>query len=52
MSCINAYVWNLEKWYSDLFQGKNRDTDVRNNVWTSVCEVVGKGGWEELEDWD
>ena len=36
ISCINAYVWNLEKWHNDLFQGKNRDTDVGNRC-VDIC---------------
>ena len=28
---INAYMWNLEKWYRwTSLQGRNRDTDVEN----------------------
>ena len=28
---INAYLWNLEKWYIRTYlQGRNRDTDVKN----------------------
>ena len=30
---INAYIWNLEKWYWWTYlQGKNRDTDVENGL--------------------
>ena len=36
ISCINAYAWNLEKWHNDLFQGKNRDTDVGNR-YVDIC---------------
>ena len=40
MSYINAYTWNLEKWYWwTSFQGKNRDTDTENRL----MEVVGEG---------
>ena len=31
ISYINAYMWNLEKWYRWTgLQGRNRDTDVEN----------------------
>ena len=31
ISYINAYLWNLEKWYRWTgLQGRNRDTDVEN----------------------
>ena len=35
ISYVNAYAWNLEKWYrwSD-FQGRNRDTDERITMWS------------------
>ena len=48
---INAYMWNLEKWYRRTgLQGRNRDTDVENK------RMDTKGGkWrggDELGDWD
>ena len=31
ISYINAYMWNLEKWYRwTSLQGRNRDTDIEN----------------------
>ena len=31
MSYINAYMWNLEKWYTwSYVQSRNRDTDIEN----------------------
>ena len=31
MSYINAYIWNLEKWYRKSYlENRNRDTDVEN----------------------
>ena len=31
VSYINAYMWNLEKWYRwTYWQSRNRDTDVEN----------------------
>ena len=44
---INAYVWNLERWYQRSYiQGSKGDTDVKNKLLDSVGE--GKGGmtWE------
>ena len=33
ISYINAYIWNLEKWFWWTYlQGKNRDTDVENGL--------------------
>ena len=50
ISYINAYMWNLEKWYRRSYlQSRHRDTDSRTNVWIPR----GKGrGWDELGDWD
>ena len=44
---INAYMWNLERWYGGTyFQGSKRDSDVENGHVDTVRE--GKGGttWE------
>ena len=31
--CINAYLWNLEKWYRWTYlQGRNRDVDIENSL--------------------
>ena len=47
VSYINAYMWNLAKWYRWTYlQNRNRDTDVENKCMDT------KWGWEELEDWD
>ena len=47
---INAYMWNLEKWYRWTgLQGRNWDTDVENK---HMDTKEGKGGWGELGDWD
>ena len=47
ISCINAYMWNLEKWYRWTgLQGRNIDTDVENKP---MDTKGGKGGgmnWE------
>ena len=30
---MNAYIWNLEKWYRLTYlQGRNRDTDTENGL--------------------
>ena len=51
ISYINAYMWNLEKWYRwTSLQGRNRDTDVENKHMDTKGE---RGGWwDELGDWD
>ena len=42
---INAYVWNLEKWYRwSYLQDRNRDTDIENKYMDTV-------GWERGWDW-
>ena len=43
ISHINAYMWNLEKWYRwSGLQGRNRDTDVENE---RMDTMGGKRGW-------
>ena len=47
---INAYMWNLKKWYRWTgLQGRNTDTDVENKHMDTKGE---KAGWDELGDWD
>ena len=48
-SYINAYTWNLEKWYRwSYLQSRTRDTDVENKH----MDTKGwKGEWDELSDW-
>ena len=51
ISCINAYMWNLEKWYRWTgLQGRNRDTDVENKRMDTKGGSGGGGGggmnWE------
>ena len=46
ISYINVYICNLEKWYTWTYiQGRNRDADIENGLWT---QVEGEGGtnWE------
>ena len=36
---INAYIWNLEKWYRQTYlQGRNRDTDIEKGLMYRVRE--------------
>ena len=47
---INAYMWNLEKWYKWTYlQSRNRDTEVENK---HMDTKEGKEGWDELGNWD
>ena len=49
---INAYMWNLEKWYRwTSLQGWNRDTDVENTHMDTKGRKEG-WWWDELGDWD
>ena len=42
ISYINTYIWNLEEWYWwTCLQGRNRDTDIRMDMWT----------WEGVVGW-
>ena len=52
--CINAYMWNLEKWYRWTgLQGRNRDTNVENKHMDPKGGKLGGGWWwDELGDWD
>ena len=46
---MNAYVWNLEKWYRWAYlQSINKDTDIENK---HMDPKVG-GGWDELGNWE
>ena len=39
---INVYIQNLEKWYTWTYiQGRNRDADIENGLWT---QGEGEGG--------
>ena len=43
ISYLNAYIWNLERWYWwTCLQGRNGDTDVENRLVNTVRE--GKSG--------
>ena len=48
ISYINAYLWNLEKWYRwTCLQGRNRDTDVENKrMDTKGGMGAGEMNWE------
>ena len=46
ISYINAYIGNLEKLNWKIYlQGRNRDTDVENGLWTQVGKE--RVGWIE-----
>ena len=46
ISYINAYVWNLEKWYWWTYlQDRNRDAGIENRLWTLGEEEDGTN-WE------
>ena len=46
ISYINAYTWNLEKWYSWIYlQGRNRGAEIENTFVDTVGE--GEGGMNE-----
>ena len=48
ISCINTYMWNLEKWSRWTYlQARNRDTHLKNDIWTPWVE-----GREGGENWD
>ena len=45
---INAYMWNLEKWYRwSYLQSRSRDTDVENKcIHTKGVRGGGERNWE------
>ena len=46
---MNAYMWNLEKWYRWTYlKSRNRDTDVENKY----MDIKGAGRVDELGIWD
>ena len=48
-SYINAYIWNLERWYWGTYlQGSNRDTDIENRL----VDMGRDGGGEGGTNWD
>ena len=48
---INAYRWNLEKWYSWAYlQGRNTDTDIENRLVDTEDE--GEGGTDRQGPWN
>ena len=47
ISSINAYMWNLEKWYRwSYLQGRNRDPDAENKCMDTKGERGGGRNWE------
>ena len=48
---ISAYVWNLEKWYWWTYlQGRNRDTDIENELVDTAGEGEGGSNWEHSKN--
>ena len=44
---INAYIWNIEKWYWWIYlQGSNRDANIENRLVDTVAEGEGWMNWE------
>ena len=53
---INAYIWNLKKWYWRTYlQGRNGDTDEENGlvhtVWEGESEMNGESGINTYTLW-
>ena len=47
ISYINAYIWNLERWYWWTYlQGRNRDVDIENRLVDTIGEGEGGKNWE------
>ena len=48
---INAYMWNLEKWYQwASLQGRNGDADTDNRLVNTAGEGDGGMSWESSID--
>ena len=48
---INAYIWNLEKWYSWAYlQGRNTDTDIEDRLVDTVREGENGTNWESCTE--
>ena len=43
---INAYIWNLERWWWPYMQDSKRDTDVKNRLLDSMGKDEGGMIWE------
>ena len=46
---MNAYVWNLEKWYRWAYLQRINGEDIQNKIWITRVE---RGRQEEVGDWD
>ena len=47
ISCINANIWNLERWYWWTYlQGSNGDTDLEKRLVGTGEEGEGVTNWE------
>ena len=50
-SYINAYTWNLERWYWWAYlQGSNRDADIENIFLDTVREREGGTVWKSSNE--
>ena len=44
---VNAYIWNLDKWYWWTYlQGRNRDADIENGLVDTAGEGEDGMNWE------
>ena len=51
VSYINAYIWNLEKWYWWTYlQGRNRDSDIGNRLMDIAGAGEGGMNWESSSE--
>ena len=47
ISYINAYIWNLERWYYWTYlQGSNGDADIKNRLVDTGWEEEGGKHWD------
>ena len=50
-SSINAYIWNLERWYQQSYmQDSKGDTDIMNRLLDTVGEIEGGMIWENIPE--
>ena len=48
---LNAYIWNLKKWFwRTHLQGRNRNTDIENRLVDTVGEGEDRLNWESSID--
>ena len=49
---INAYMWNLEKWWNYPICKVEMETDIQNKCMNTKEECGGGEVWDKLGDWD